>query len=99
MKKTDLKYNYGECEICNTPLVEKLIKQDFWIKGELIVIDNILAGVCPQCGEKVVTAHIGHYIARLLKNKNIISAAPRISVPVINFNDYSTEDSLIDSLT
>ncbi|MDR4498710.1 MAG: hypothetical protein MRK02_12450 [Candidatus Scalindua sp.] len=30
-------YDYGECEICNTPMQEKLIKQDFWIKGSLLL--------------------------------------------------------------
>jgi YgiT-type zinc finger domain-containing protein len=93
-EKPYLKYDYGECEICDTPLVEKLIKQDFWIKGELIVIDNILAGVCPQCGEKVVNSHIGHFIAMLLKNREAISSAPRISVPIIDFNDYAKEECL-----
>ena len=29
-------YPYGECEICDTPLEERYIKQDFWIHGELI---------------------------------------------------------------
>ncbi|MCP4659347.1 MAG: YgiT-type zinc finger protein [bacterium] len=43
-------YDYGECEICDTPLQEQRIKQDFWIQGNLIVVDNIVAGVCPQCG-------------------------------------------------
>jgi len=49
-----MKYNYGECEICDAKLVEKRIKQDFWIGGKLIVIDNVPAGVCPRCGAKVV---------------------------------------------
>ena len=47
-----MKYNYGECEICNAKLVRKRIKQDFWIRGKLVVIDNVPAGVCPRCGPK-----------------------------------------------
>lgn len=34
-------YDYGECEICDTPMVEKRIKQDFWIRGQLIVVENV----------------------------------------------------------
>ena len=44
-------YDYGKCHVCDTPMVEKTILQDFWIKNKLIVIENIPAGVCPQCGE------------------------------------------------
>ena len=83
MKK---KYNYGECEICNTPMKERRIKQDLWIRGKLIVIENVPAGVCPQCGEKVVKADIGLWIAKLIENSERISKAPRISVPAIKFN-------------
>ena len=36
-----MKYNYGECEICDAKLVGKQIKQDFWIRGKLVVIDNV----------------------------------------------------------
>jgi YgiT-type zinc finger domain-containing protein len=90
LKKKNDTYDYGECEICDTPMQEQYIKQDFWIRGELIVIDHILAGVCPQCGEKVVKADIGRHIAELLRNSERIAAAPRISVPVIRF-DQKTE--------
>lgn len=39
MKSTS--YNYGVCEICNATLQEKLIKQDFWIRDELIIVGDI----------------------------------------------------------
>jgi len=37
---------------------EKYIKQDFWIRGEFIVVEDVPAGVCPQCGVKVVKANV-----------------------------------------
>jgi YgiT-type zinc finger domain-containing protein len=92
MPKTKKKtYDYGKCEICDTPLEEKHIKQDFWIRGELIVVDNILAGVCPQCGEKIVHAEMGRYIAELLENSERIATAPRISVPVVKLDECVEE--------
>ena len=75
MKKKLMRYDYGECEICDSPLQEKLINQDFWIRGELIVVKGVPAGVCPRCGEKVVKADVGRWIAK----------APRITVPTIRF--------------
>ena len=41
-------YDYGECEICSTPLAEKRVTQDFWLRGELIVVEEVPAGVCPR---------------------------------------------------
>jgi len=78
-------YDYGKCEICDTPLEEKNIQQDFWIKDKLVVIEKVPAGVCPQCGEKVVNAEVGEHIADLLKDINRISKAPTISVPLIKY--------------
>lgn len=86
MRKKMTKYDYGECEICNTSLEEKLIKQDFWIRGKLIVVNDVPAGVCPQCGEKVVKADVGLWIAKLIENTKRIAKAPKISVPSIKFD-------------
>ena len=85
MKKKTVNYNYGECEICNTLMKEKLIKQDFWIQGKLIVIEDLPAGVCPKCGEKVVKADVGRWILRLIENSERIAKTPKISVPKIKF--------------
>ena len=90
MRTKTTEYDYGECEICNTPMQEKYIKQDFWIRGELIVVEDVPAGVCPQCGEKVVKANIGQRITRLLENSELIAKAPRISVPTIKFDREET---------
>jgi YgiT-type zinc finger domain-containing protein len=79
-------YDYGECEICGSPMQEKLIKQDVWIRGELIIVEDIPAGVCPQCGEKVVKADVGLWIMKLIENSERIANAPKISVPAIKFD-------------
>ncbi len=84
MKK--MRYKYGECEICNTPMKEGRIKQDFWIRGKLIVVEEVPAGVCPRCGEKVVKADVGLWIAKLIEDSDRIAKAPKISVPAIKFN-------------
>jgi len=85
MKSQKNGYHYGECEICDTLLEEKSIKQDFWIRGQLIVVEDVPAGVCPRCGEKVVKADVGQWIAKLIKSAERIAKAPRISVPTIKF--------------
>ena len=56
----------------------------FWIKGNLIVIEDVPAGVCPQCGEKVVNAATGQQITSLLVDQKSVQAARKIRVPVIS---------------
>ncbi len=84
MKKKSQKYNYGECENCDSKMVAKRIKQDFWIRGKLIVIDNVPAGVCPQCGSKVVNSETGKRLAAILQSPRKWSKASFISVPVVD---------------
>lgn len=79
-------YDYGECDVCGTPMQARHIKQDFWVRGELIVLDNVPAGVCPQCGSKIVNAEVGRHIAEVLGNTERIATAPRIAVPVIRLD-------------
>jgi YgiT-type zinc finger domain-containing protein len=88
-------YDYGKCDICDTPMVEKYTKQDFWIRGELIVIEDLPAGVCPQCGEKIVRAEIGQLVIKLIDDSDKIAKAPRISVPYIKFDAEELEDQKV----
>ncbi|MGH9754265.1 MAG: YgiT-type zinc finger protein [Blastocatellia bacterium] len=78
-------YDYGKCHVCGERMVEQQIKQDFWIKGDLIVIEDVPAGVCPQCGEKVVRADVGQQIAALIANIERMQPVRSISVPVLQF--------------
>ena len=80
-------YDYGECGICGTLMQDKLIKQDFLIRGELIVVDGVPAGVCPKCGEKVINADVGQWLTKLIENSDRIAKAPRISVPTIKYDE------------
>lgn len=50
------------------------------------MVQDVPAGVCPQCGEKVVTADVGRWLAELLESSDRIAKAPRISVPSIIFD-------------
>ncbi|MGR3178404.1 MAG: YgiT-type zinc finger protein [Candidatus Anammoxibacter sp.] len=79
--------DYGECEICSTALEERNIQQDFWIKDKLVVIEDIPAGVCPKCGEKVVNADVGEHIDELLKDNKHIDKDATISVPLIKYEE------------
>lgn len=79
-------YDYGECHNCGRKMQERHVKQEVWVKGKLIVIEGVPAGVCPQCGEKIVGADVGHSILGLIENSRRLRKARTISVPVIKFS-------------
>ena len=43
-----------KCPVCSGELRTDIIKEDIWIDGKLLVIDNLPARVCMHCGESIV---------------------------------------------
>jgi YgiT-type zinc finger domain-containing protein len=78
-------HDYGKCPVCCRQMQEKKINQDFWLKGKLIVIESVPAGVCPQCGEKIVKADVGRKLAALIANLKSLPRKRTISVPVLKY--------------
>jgi YgiT-type zinc finger domain-containing protein len=85
MNNNKKKYDYGKCHVCGELMHEKRINQDFWLKGKLIVIESVPAGVCPQCGEKVVKGAVGRQLATLIQNLKRLPKRKTISVPVVRY--------------
>ena len=42
---------YGDCTFCRATVEEKRIDYDYRRQGNLLVVSNVPAGVCRQCGE------------------------------------------------
>jgi YgiT-type zinc finger domain-containing protein len=78
-------YDYGKCHVCGEQMKEKSINQDFWLKGKLVVIESVPAGVCPQCGEKIVKADVGRHVAALLQNFSRVPKRKTLAVPVVRY--------------
>jgi YgiT-type zinc finger domain-containing protein len=78
-------YDYGKCHVCGEQMEAKKVSQDFWLKGKLIVIESVPAGVCPQCGEKIVNAEVGRELATLIGNPRRTPKRRTMSVPVIRY--------------
>ena len=78
-------YNYGECHVCGELMLEKLVQMDFWNQGNLIVVEDVPAGVCPQCGEKIVNAKVGKELSAILENSGERDITRSLTVPVYPF--------------
>ncbi len=44
--------SYADCTYCGGEVVEKKIEYDYRRQANLMVVGNVAAGVCRQCGEK-----------------------------------------------
>ena len=85
MNNNRKQYDYGKCHVCGEQMQERRITQDFWLKGKLIVIESVPAGVCPQCGEKIVKADVGRQVLNLIGNLRRARNRKTITVPVIKY--------------
>jgi YgiT-type zinc finger domain-containing protein len=43
---------YGDCSYCGGEVIEQQIDYDYRREKRLMVVSNVPAGVCGQCGEK-----------------------------------------------
>ena len=78
-------YDYGECHVCGSAMTEKKVAQDLWLRGRLIVIEDVPAGVCTQCGERIVKADVARGLAAIVDGSMPTEPARTLQVPVIKY--------------
>ncbi|MEW6173022.1 MAG: type II toxin-antitoxin system MqsA family antitoxin [Bacillota bacterium] len=60
-----MKHEYANCSFCGGPVEEQLVNVDYRTKAGLIIIENVPAGVCHQCGEQYYTARVAKVMEKL----------------------------------
>jgi YgiT-type zinc finger domain-containing protein len=85
MNNNKATYDYGKCHVCGEQMQEERVNQVLWLKGKLIVIESVPAGVCPQCGEKVVKGDVGRQLTTLIENLRRLPKRRTMTVPVIRY--------------
>lgn len=68
------------CEYCGGPIVEKKIAITRQVKKQLVLIEDVPAGVCKECGTRYYSANVLKIIAESIRNRS--KAKRHISVPV-----------------
>lgn len=56
-----------KCPLCHGRVTPKKVKLDLWVKGKLIVIEDVPADVCDLCGEEAFTPQISKKIDQLIR--------------------------------
>ena len=59
----------SRCYFCKGKVVEKKVKVDFRWGDELVVIEDVPAEVCQQCGEKYFSPEVYKEMENLAKTK------------------------------
>ncbi len=68
------------CEYCGGQIVEKRVTLHRKVRGQYVLIENVPAGVCTQCGTRYYAANVLKGIAELLRGRR--QAKREVVVPV-----------------
>jgi YgiT-type zinc finger domain-containing protein len=79
-----VKHEYAACSFCGGPVEERLVSVDYRTKAGLVIIENVPAGVCRQCGERYYTAEVAKAMERLAEAE--VPASRTVAVPVREFS-------------
>lgn len=75
-------YNF-KCEYCDGAVEEKITTEDFWHKGELIVLKNVPIGICSKCKNRYYSAEVLEKLEEAFQNRVKLR---KIEVPVYDFS-------------
>ncbi len=71
-----------ECLVCHQPMVERNVTLDLRMAKELVVIEDVPATVCENCGEQVFTPEVTRQVQAIVKERK--GAARTMVVPVFS---------------
>ena len=69
-----------KCEFCNTETFNKHVKKQHWYNGDLYIIENVEAEVCPECGERYYHARILDKIDKILSQEHEVKENLNVEV-------------------
>ena len=76
---------YNRCYFCKGKVVKQKVSVDFRWGNELVIIENVPAGVCQQCGEKYFSAKVYKQMEKIVKTKT--KPLKHIIVDVVKFKE------------
>lgn len=68
------------CEFCGGRTIKKKVRKHHWLRGKLYVVENVVAEVCAECGERYFHAKTLDALDSLLRRKHEVKASLRVEV-------------------
>lgn len=81
----EMRHEYANCSFCGGSVEEQPVTVDYRTKAGLVIIENVPAGVCRQCGERYYTAEVVKAMERLASSG--IPVSRTVNVPVREFSE------------
>jgi len=72
---------YDDCRYCGGQVNERLERLDYRYHGQLYIVENVLLGVCKQCGEKFLTAQVAKQVEAAVSSMK--ASVTTIAIPVV----------------
>jgi len=72
----------ARCYFCKAKVVEQRVTLDYRWGDTLVVIKDVPAGICEQCGEKYLASGVYKGLERLAKSKNHLMGKMTVDVLV-----------------
>lgn len=69
-----------KCELCNFETIERKVRKQHWYKGDLYIIENVDAEVCPECGERYYHAKNLDKIDQLISGDHAVKELLSVEV-------------------
>jgi YgiT-type zinc finger domain-containing protein len=70
------------CEFCDGQTTSRKVRRQHWLNGKLSIVENVDAGICPECGERYFHATVLDQIDRLLISDHPVKQ--RLDVEVVS---------------
>ncbi|MCX8102843.1 MAG: YgiT-type zinc finger protein [Candidatus Bipolaricaulota bacterium] len=68
------------CEYCSGPIVEKRVTLHRKVRGQYVLIENVPAGVCKECGTRYYAANVLKTIEESLRGRRQAKRKVLVSV-------------------
>ncbi len=73
---------FDKCYFCKGKVLQQNINIDYRWGETLVVIKNVPAGVCDQCGEKYLTSDVYKELEQLAKSKSHLMGKMTVDILV-----------------
>ncbi len=69
-----------KCEFCKSETTQKKVRKSHWFKGSLFIVENVIAQVCKECGERYFHATTLDEIEKKISAKHEIKELLSVEV-------------------
>ena len=77
-------HKYADCSFCGGEVKGEKVELDYRYEGKLCIFQNVMAGVCQQCGEKYLTGEVAEEIEQRIQTEDKWTKTVAVPVQVLS---------------